>query len=71
MNYHYKEVNQMRLFAIGFMMTALLSLGVGMVLRLLARQLMSIPPQSFLEFTIACLLFSIALSVFSLSGKRE
>ncbi|MFA5794415.1 MAG: hypothetical protein WC980_05035 [Candidatus Brocadiia bacterium] len=36
---------------------------LGAAFRLMDKQLMGIPPQSFLEFTTACLLFSIAISL--------
>ncbi|MEK7448184.1 MAG: hypothetical protein AAB019_01740 [Planctomycetota bacterium] len=55
------------------MIGAALSLVLGMIFRVRGggSELMGIPPQSFLEFTIAALLFSIAISLNDLANKKQ
>ena len=61
----------MKAFTVLFLIGAALSLIIGVVCRILGTSfpLHQTPPQSFLEFSILCLLFSIALSLYTISKK--
>lgn len=62
----------MKILSLLFMMAAGLGLFLAMVLGILDRvfPLGRIPADSFIKFTIVCLLFSIALSIFKSSGAK-
>ncbi len=60
----------MKLLSILFMVVAVLSLIIGAILRIPPATIKGVPPQSFLEFTIACLLFAIATSVYVIADKK-
>jgi hypothetical protein len=53
----------MKILSLLFMVAAVLSLAVGGISRLVETPPKGIMPQTFYELTIACLLFSIALSL--------
>lgn len=53
----------MKILSLLCMLVGALSLALGAIFRLMEKPFMGILPQSFYEFTTACLLFSIALSL--------
>ena len=53
----------MKMLSLLFIGAGALAFLAGAIFRLMDRQFMGIPPQSLLEFTAACLLFSIAISL--------
>ncbi len=63
----------MRALSIIFMVLASISLILGVIWRIMATRfpIGHVPPQSFLEFTIACLLFVIAASVYMMATKKQ
>jgi hypothetical protein len=62
----------MKILALLFMMAAGLGLFLAMLLGILDRvfPLGHIPANSFINFTVVCLLFSIALSIFKSGGAK-
>jgi hypothetical protein len=64
-----KGVQAMKLLQWILVIAAALSLVIGVIFKLFRVSVLSAFPVSFIRFTVACCLLSIALGVISLSGK--